>query len=284
MQTQPSNLPAYKICKVCGCDLVKPIFSTIVLGAYHARVVECPSCGFQTFPNAQEWLEEAYSSPIASTDTGIVARCLNLHKIIASFLGFNYKPGFVLDWGSGSGLLVRLLRDSGHECFGFEPYTSPVLAAGYTFKSEQHALKKAPFRAIIASEVLEHLIDPREFLKSVMAATDTLVFTTELLNKNKVGKHWWYYSVETGQHISFYSRKSLEKLACDFDLAYACSRNQSIHILTRNSSDIRAFKLTVGRRRSLLLYPLGRLVDRLRERKSLTMTDHIAAKKSLSSL
>ena len=281
MQPQASNPHEYKICKVCGCDRVKPLFSTIVLGAYHATVVECQSCGFQSFPDAQEWLEEAYSSPIASTDTGIVARCLNLHKIISSFLSLNYKHGFVLDWGSGSGLLVRLLRDSGHDCFGFEPYTTPVLAAGYTFKDDQAAVQKAPFRAIIAAEVLEHLIDPREFMSSVLAMTDTLIFTTELLNSNKVGKDWWYYSVETGQHIGFYTKNSLEQLACDYDCSYFTCRNQAIHIFTRNPSDIRAFRLIAGRKRAMLLYPLSCLVGWLGRRKSLTTADYLAAKESL---
>lgn len=282
MQAQNSNLHAYKICKVCGCNEVAPLFSTTVLGAYRSTIVECPSCGFQSFPNAQEWIQDAYSSPIASTDTGIVARCLNLHKIISSFLSLNYKRGSVLDWGSGSGLLVRLLRDSGHESLGFEPYTAPVLAAGYTFKDDQAALQKAPFRAIIAVEVLEHLFDPREFMSSVLAMTDTLIFTTELLNDNKDGKAWWYYSVETGQHIGFYTKNSLERLACDYDCFYYACRKPAIHIFTRNSSDLRSFRLIAGKKRSMLLYPLSRLVCWLSGRKSLTMADHVAAKQSLS--
>jgi hypothetical protein len=284
MQPQTSNLHAYNACKVCGCGRLRPLFSTNVLGAYHATVVECLSCGFQYFPNAQEWIQEAYSSPIASTDTGIVARCLDLHKIISSFLSLNYKRGPLLDWGSGSGLLVRLLRDSGHECLGFEPYTAPVLAAGYTFTDDQAALQKAPFRAIIAVEVLEHLTDPREFMASVLAMTDTLIFTTELLNGNKVGKAWWYYSFETGQHIGFYTKNSLERLAYDYDCFYYTCRNPAIHIFTRNPLDIKAFRLIAGRKRAMLLYPLSRLVDRLSGRKSLTMADHVAAKESLTAV
>ena len=284
MQAQNSNLHGYKICKVCGCNEVAPLFSATILGAYHATIVECPSCGFQSFPNAQEWIQEAYSSPIASTDTGIVARCLNLHKIISSFLSLNYKRGSVLDWGSGSGLLVRLLRDSGNECLGFEPYTAPVLAASYTFKDDQAVLHKAPFRAIIAVEVLEHLTDPREFMASVLAMTDTLIFTTELLSANKVGKGWWYYSVETGQHIGFYTKNSLQRLADDYSCFYYTCRNPAIHIFTRNPSDIRAFRIIVGRKRAMFLYPLSRLVDRLSGRKSLTMPDHAAAKESLTAV
>ena len=281
MQHQTSNLHTCQVCKVCGCDRVRPLFSATVLGAYHATVVECPSCGFQYFPNAQEWLEEAYSSPIASTDTGIVARCLSLHKTISSFLSINYKRGYVLDWGSGSGLLVRLLRDSGYESFGYEPYTTPVLAAGYTFKDHQSAQQKAPFRAVIAVEVLEHLIDPREFMSSVLSMTDTLIFTTELLNDNKVGKAWWYYSVETGQHIGFYTINSLERLASDYGCSYYTCPSQAIHIFTRNPSDIRAFRLIAGRKRAMLLYPLSRLVGWLGGRRSLTLTDNLTTKESL---
>lgn len=282
MQAQVKDPHPDKPCEVCGCDKVRNLFSTIVLGAYAARVAECPSCGFQFFPNSEEWIQEAYSSPIANTDTGIVARSLSFHKIIASFLTLNRTDGCILDWGSGSGLLVRLLRDSGHDCFGFEPFTDPVLAAGYTFNSEDVAIARAPFRAVLAIEVLEHISEPKRFMENILSMTDTLIFTTELLDNNRDGKDWWYYSTETGQHISFHTSKSLAHVAAEQGCLYYTCRNRELHIFTRIPSDMRCFKLIAGRRRSSLIYPLARLVAKLNGRSSLTMLDHLAAKEYLS--
>jgi hypothetical protein len=190
--------------------------------------------------------------------------------------------GPILDWGSGSGLLARLLRDSGHACFGFEPYTTPVLAAGYTYKTEDKAFAHAPYRAILAIEVIEHLAEPRSFVASAMAMTDTLIFSTELLSSNSVGKDWWYYSTETGQHIGFHTKQSLAHLSAEQVCMHDSCHKQGLHIFTRRSSDMRIFRLVAGRKRSLIMHPIGRLVSRLAGRTSLLMSDHLEAKKALT--
>lgn len=254
----------------------------MVLGRYSTTLSECSSCGFQFFPNSEEWIQEAYGSPISNTDVGIVARSLSVHKVISSFLTLNRKDGCTLDWGSGSGLLVRLLRDSGHACLGFEPYTEPVIAAGYTLKSEDLVTAKAPFRAILAIEVLEHLADPRQFMATVLSMTDTLIFATCLVDNNVEGKDWWYYSTDTGQHISFYTSTSLLRLAVDNGCLYYTCRKLGLHVITRRPADMRCFKLIAGRKRSLLIYPLTRFFAKINGRGSLTMSDHLAAKEYLS--
>ena len=268
-------------CSICGHNSREKYAESLILGKFHARHLACNQCGHEWLENPTIWLSDAYTSPIANTDTGIVTRSLNLLRIISSFLSLNSKPGPILDWGSGSGLLVRLLRDRGHASYGFEPYTVPVLAAGFTIRTEEAAASKAPFRAVLAIEVLEHLEDPKAFMASVLSITDTLIFTTELLENNRVGKCWWYYSTETGQHISFYTRISLKHLASYFGCMYYSCRNQGLHIFTRLPSDMRAFKLIAGSKRSLLFYPISRLIARLSGRRSLTIADHLTAKESL---
>ena len=78
--------------------------------------------------------------------------------------------------------------------------------------------------AISAVEVLEHTINPAEFLKASLLAngTDTIVFTTMLFADNHppTAREWNYYSLDTGQHIAFFSKKGLEKLGQRLGMDY----------------------------------------------------------------
>lgn len=88
-------------CKVCESSSINIVLDATILGHHSAQLFECESCGFQFFYDPNVWLSQAYSTPIANTDTGIVARSLNIHRIISSFLSFANAHGKVLDWGSG---------------------------------------------------------------------------------------------------------------------------------------------------------------------------------------
>ena len=180
--------------------------------------------------------------------------------------------------------MVRLLRDSGYICFGYEPYTEPVLAASYTFRSEEIVYDYAPYRAVIATEVLEHLSEPKEFISKVLSITDTLIFTTELLCGNKFNKDWWYYSPDTGQHISFHTHKSLHHLALNNGCYFFSSSDNSIHIISRSIADVRFFRLLAGKKRLFLFKALSSLFYLLNKQKSLIMADHLEAKKNCEKL
>lgn len=270
-------------CIVCNNDQVTIVDNGFVLGKFPAVLVSCNSCGQEWFDAPKVWLAEAYASSIANTDTGIVARSLGIHKIISSFLTIRGLSGKVLDWGSGSGLLTRLLRDDGHNCYGFEPYTAPVLAGGFTWKKQADVYAQGPYQAIIAIEVVEHLDSPQEFFNAALSNTDILIFSTELVDRAKNGSEWWYYSRETGQHISFYTRNSLAYLANLNACKYASSINNALHIITRKSADLRLFRCLAGQRRSRITYPLAQILGKLRGRRSLIMADHLAAKQALLS-
>jgi hypothetical protein len=44
---------------------------------------------------------------------------------------------------------------------------------------------------------------------------------------------WWYYTPQTGQHISFYSKKTLEYISKKYN-RYLISNNIDTHILSRH--------------------------------------------------
>lgn len=269
---------AARCCIVCSHQVIVAIDDQIILGNYSTRLNVCDHCGCEWFQDPAIWLSDAYSSPIAFTDTGIVARSLNIHRVVSSFLSISSIPGKILDWGSGSGLLVRLLRDDGHDCYGFEPYTVPVLAAGHTYKVEKNVFTENSYRAIVAIEVVEHLVDPSSFFQKALAKTDTLLFSTEIVDRAKNGNDWAYYSRETGQHISFYTAKSLAHLAALHGCIYASDRRRSLHIITRRSLDLRLFKWIASYRRAFLAYPVSRILNKIVGRRSLLLADYLAAK------
>ena len=271
-------------CIVCGHHHLDLVDTTVILGRYSAELFSCQRCGHEWFKSPEQWLDDAYASPIAETDTGIVARSLQVQRIISSFLHFSNCTGKLLDWGSGSGLLTRLLRDDGYDCFGLEPYTDPVLASKFTLCSQEKAIQGGPYQAVIAIEVFEHLAKPRDFLENVLSITDTLIFTTEIVDREKFGNDWWYYSKETGQHISFFTNSSLAYLAESYGCHHASSRSKSFHIITKNLSNLRVFRLLAGARRSFVFHPLSQLLRKVTNRPSLIMKDHYAAKQVLLSI
>jgi len=271
-------------CTICGNANQFTTTKTTILNTFPAILIHCQSCDFEWFSGANDWLDKAYQNPIANTDTGIVRRNIELHPILSSLFMLGASTSKFLDWGSGSGLLIRMLRDDGLDCIGFEPFTEPVLAPGFTYKQENVVRSKGPFHCVIAIEVVEHLLSPVEFFQSALSLADTIIFTTELTDSKTQGENWWYYSKDTGQHISFYSRKSLKLIATSFGASYQHMRGQSLHMITRDQRQAKLFKLACGIHRSKLIYMAIKTWHRLSRRpKSLIMQDHFDAKKRLKS-
>lgn len=271
-------------CTICGNTHQFKRTRTTILNTFSTDLIHCQSCDFEWLSGAKAWIDIAYQKPIANTDTGIVRRNMELHLILSTFLMLGNRSKPFLDWGSGSGLLVRLLRDDGLDGIGFEPFTEPVLAPGFTYKQDSEVRTKGPFHCVIAIEVVEHLLSPVEFFQSALSLADTIIFTTEPTDCNTEKENWWYYSQDTGQHISFYSRKSLKLVAASLGASYQHARGQSLHLITRDPSQARLFKLACGYHRSPILYGLIKAWRRfIRRPTSLIMKDHIDAKNRLKS-
>lgn len=217
-------------CKLCGATMQ---FSStaIVLGRHEGAYYFCRECGFLCV-NEPYWLDEAYSSAIASSDTGLVTRNVNVASRIAALLYFYLSErgkGRYLDIAGGYGLLTRLMRDYGFDFYWTDKYCQNLMARGFEYTSEMGRC-----RAIIAIEVFEHLDDPVKFINDALdfGQSDTLIFSTELFEGNQPPpEDWWYYSFETGQHVSFFQRVTLGILACKLGMHYAT--NGWLHIFSR---------------------------------------------------
>src|ERR1700747_1648827 len=117
-------------CRLCGGAVVKQ-FTLTVLGRHDVSYWLCPQChSLQT--ETPYWLAEAYASSLAASDVGAVHRCLVCRAAVWAVLKWvRLKPTRILDFGGGSGLLCRLMRDIGFDAWTYDRYGTSEYAQGF---------------------------------------------------------------------------------------------------------------------------------------------------------
>jgi len=217
-------------CRICDAA-AEAAFSHTILTKYPCDYHYCEACGFL---QTQEpyWLDEAYSSVIAATDTGLVQRNVAISKTLSVILFFLFdRHGSYLDLAGGYGMLVRLMRDVGFDFYWADRYCENLLARGF-----DEFNVGSSYTAVTAFEVLEHVADPLRFIAESLkhADTRTIVFSTTLFEGSPPEPgSWWYYAFETGQHVSFFQARTLQLLADR--LALNLYSSGSLHMLTDKS-------------------------------------------------
>lgn len=199
-----------------------------VLKKYDVRYFSCQQCGFvQT--ETPYWLEEAYSSAISAIDIGPVDRALKMAEKTKALAVTMFNPWLpCLDFGAGYGLFVRRLRDLGLDCRYFDRHCENLFAQGF----EADPFSGSRFEFVTAFEVVEHFSDPVAEVGRLLECTSNLFFSTELLPPHRPGPNdWWYYAPEFGQHISIFSRQSLDILAQR--LGMQLLSHGRLHLLTK---------------------------------------------------
>jgi SAM-dependent methyltransferase len=218
-------VPVDLTCRLCGSTTDR-IFEAVLFGqptGYH----RCHQCrALQT--DEPGWLAEAYSdSHLSQRDTGAVERCLQSQAIvliISRLLGLR-RDASILDFGGGSGLLCRLLRDIGFDCYVEDEYSEPHFAAAFASRVELRQ-----FDIITMVEVAEHLPNPgAAFARLLARRPDVLLIQTETFRNQ--GKDWSYLALSDGQHVFFYARESMRYIANMAGFHYQPFGD--IHLLTR---------------------------------------------------
>lgn len=242
------------------CDTSTEVFgSACVLGRFDAQYRRCPSCGY-LFVVDPLWMEQAYASAITESDVGLVERNLWLARLAGSVVQVMFDPnGRFIDYGGGTGLFTRLMRDKGFDWYWFDTACRNVFATGF----EADMGDGTSYELLTAAELFEHLIDPVETMSRLRSLSTNILFTTRLLPAPPphLGE-WWYYGLEHGQHVSFYTRRSLHLLGEKFGLRLA-SNGENLHLFSTKrvpdialrlvaSSAFYSFFSTVMSRRSLL--------------------------------
>lgn len=214
-------------CAVCSSEM-RFSFAETVLGKYEVSYFHCPDCGFLRTEEPY-WLEEAYGRAISVADTGLLHRNFVASAKLAAILYLCFDArGTFIDVAGGYGALTRLMRDIGFDFYWEDKYCENLLAPG--FESDKSG---TPVRGLTALDVLEHVLDPVEFLCGLMQrfGTRNVIFSTETYRgPSPPDKRWWYYAFRTGQHIAFYRRQTLLKIAQRLNLKFFSVRG--MHILS----------------------------------------------------
>lgn len=246
-------------CKICGTE-ISACFTGKILDKYNINYYHCANCDFVQTEDPY-WLEEAYARSINLSDTGYMVRNLSCAKRLKILLYLLFgKSGQFLDYAGGYGVFVRLMRDIGFDFSWDDKYTQNLFAVGFEWDRE------SPVDAVTLFEVFEHYVDPMSEVENLLKITDTIIFSTKLHpNPLPAPRDWWYYGVEHGQHIAFYSKATLHFMAKKFGLNY-CNIG-SLHVFSKKNVS----KLTLFATR-LSKFGLDKVVSRRITSK--TWSDH----------
>jgi hypothetical protein len=265
---RPKNIAKKVECRLCGKEAVH--FSSAAILTYVAEYFECVNCGSVQVDNPF-WIELAHSKAISCLDTGLVSRCLSASRLIGTFLFLENQSGQKgIDWGGGTGLLTRLLRDQGYETQSFDSYADGTISEGFN-ATRAEVLQPATF--LCAIECFEHLENPLREFTSATLGKEYFIFTTELIDSpppNPANCEWWYYMPEAGQHITFATELGLKIFTQKLGFSNYF-RFGSLHVMSRKEIRLRTrliMSARLLRSAAILLIP-----EFLNRRFSLTWKD-----------
>ena len=194
-------------CRLCESD-TKYKFKKEILNKYEISYHECINChSLQT--EVPYWLGDAYTCESERFDTRKATRTfLNFTVLphIYNALGMSKDINYV-DWGGGTGLFARLMRDIGFNYKSHDKYAKNEFTQGYEITK-----KDAVIDAITLFEVVEHFPNPIKDWEDIFNKNaSAIIFSTLTYDGND--SNWHYLSPENGQHVFFYSAKALSILA-----------------------------------------------------------------------
>ena len=137
-------------------------------------------------------------------------------------------------------------------------YTKNLVARGFEWSGETGNVE-----LLTSFESFEHFVNPIEELEKMLSISRNIFFSTELLpNPVPFPSDWWYYGLEHGQHVSFYTAKTLQYIAGKFGLNLH-TNGIGLHLLTsKKLSDFKFKRVMKFKKHNL--YP--KVVKRMKSR------------------
>ena len=263
-------------CRLCGAE-TETYLTLPVLGQYDVRYYHCKECDLLQ-SETPYWLEKAYSSTISALDTGAISRnvfCTRLAIVVGRLLRIP-RTSPCLDYGGGHGVFTRMMRDAGWNFAWCDKYGPNLFARGFEGDPQ------TPFAMVTAFEVFEHLVNVRDELTSLFAPGHNCVLVGTVLHTNPDSK-WWYFVPESGQHVAFFSRRTMRHIGDCFGYDAICGSAYSLFI--KRGVAARGWRRALIKR--VLSWPwfaygLGTLALELRMSPSRTWPDHLQLKAAAS--
>ena len=189
----------------------------------------CSDCGLVFTPDFDAWSATDFASRIYNDDyvradpdvTG--RRPSSQAQLVRRYFGPVADRVRLLDYGGGSGLLARDLRQRGFaDAETYDP-----------FVAEHSRRPERRFNVITCFETLEHVPEPRATARDMAELLDDpgLVFFSTLLQPPGATMEWWYVAPRNG-HITLFSLDALKRLWADVGLR-CVSFDQNYHAAFR---------------------------------------------------
>ncbi len=193
--------------------------------------LRCASCGFMFTSFFDDWTDADFSDRIYNAEYLRAdppfeeERPARLAEYLAAVLAEHLGSISMLDFGSGAGRMMELLRARG-------------LTGGVAY-DRYHAEGPAPtgpFDLVTAFEVVEHVVDQVALLQSLCALVaegGVLVLSTLLqpADIGDLGAEWWYACPRNG-HLAFHTSESLAGLLGQFGFELR-SLSRELHVAFR---------------------------------------------------
>lgn len=197
----------------------------------------CDDCGFCFAPELGSWAFDDFEKYIYNDGYAAVdpdykfERPLTNAALLDNHFGASKERIRHLDYGGGSGLLSKALRERAWPSSTYDPFVDRELRVDELGK----------FDLVTAFEVFEHVPDSADLIDTLakLCKPDGLILFTTLLSDGNIGRaqklDWWYAAPRNG-HISLFSQKSLQLLMARRDLQ-CVSFSNNFHAAFRQIPD-----------------------------------------------
>lgn len=217
------------ICPICG-----PADATALFEKKQRRFYQCKHCGLRLqwpLPTQQEladYYDEEFSKGMYRTFTEAqVMKERTAAYRLRKVLRWTKPIGKWLDVGCANGVFVSTAATMGVDACGIELSSVAVQqACEQGLNVRQARIEELPaaerFDCVTAFDVIEHVLDPRDFLQSIadrLNAGATCVLSLPNVNSlfaKVMGKAWWFYIPE--EHLHYFNSQTITKLATEVGL------------------------------------------------------------------